>query len=522
MFNSKKTFILFMLVFGLLIPSLSGCAGGGTKAAEKGAAQELVIGYGKDTNARSDEKYGPDFIVKTMVGERLVELDGEKVKPGLATSWDIQNGGKTIVFHLKKDIRFSDGAPFTAEAVKFTHERLNYFKNYSWTEVDRVKDVEIIDPHTIAFHYHEGKEGYIALTAFNEYHWTVFSLKSVEPAADAKGKFIEPLGTGPWKVADYVKDKHTVFVPNENYRGTKPKLSKITLRYIPDANARVMALRAGDVDAIVDYYHGGSDYTPRNLLQILKNEGFQVLKGELPMTTIIRFNYEKKPWDDVKVRKAVNYAVNKEEIGVLFGGWVTPAKEGLFAQNAPFAKEAQAPEYPYDLEKARQLLQEAGFANGLPAEMIINGNNPDEVKLGELIQGQLSKVGINIKLSVLEVGAYSVKQKKGDYDLKIYYVGGPERRRYTRVDGRFNPNAPEFSFGAYHAPEITPVIVKAVRDFDENKRKEAFKEFYRLMHEHAGVAPLYYDAVFMVAKPEVKGIEFMRGEPRFENMCIDK
>lgn len=321
---------------------------------------------------------------------------------------------------------------------------------------------------------------------------------------------------------DYVKDQYTTFILNENYQGTKPKLSKITIKCIPDAEARVMALRAGDVDALVDYYHGGSDYTPRNLLQPLKSQGFQVVKNELPMTTIIRFNYEKKPWSDVKVRKAVNYAVNKEEISALFGGWVTPAKEGIFAENAPFAKEAQVPEYPYDLEKARQLLQEAGFADGLPAEMIINGKNPDEVKLGELLQGQLSSIGINVKLSVLEGGAYEEKRKKGDYDLMIYYIGGPERRRYTRVDGRFNPNASEFSFGAYHAPEITPVLEKAVRDFDENKRLEVFKEFYRLLHEHAGVVPLYYDAVFIVAKPKVKGIEFMRGEPCFEKMYIEK
>ena len=522
MLLGKRTLILLMLISGLLVLALSGCGGDGAKTTGATAAQELVIGYGKDTNARSNEATGPDFIVKTMVGERLVELDGEEIKPSLATSWDIKNNGKTIVFHLKKDIKFSDGQAFTAEAVKFNYERLKATKNISWTEVDRIEKVEIIDPYTIAFHYIEGKEGYIALTAFNEYHWTIFSPSSVEPAGDAAGKFINPVGTGIWKVSDYVKDQYTSFVPNEIYQGTKPKLGKITIKSIPEAEARVMALRAGDISAVVDYYHGGSDYTPRNLLQPLKSEGFQVVKSEIPMTTIIRFNYQKKPWDDVKVRKAVNYLVNKDEISLLYGGWVTPAKEGAFAITAPFAKEAQVPEYPHDLEKAKQLLQEAGLSNGLSAEMIINGKNPDEVKLGELIQGQLSAAGINIKLSVLEGGAYTKKRENGDYDLMVYYVGGPERRRYTRMDGRFNPNAYEFSFGAYDAPEITPILEKAVRDFDESKRLEAFKDFYRLLHDQAGVVPLYYDAVFVVAKPEVKGLEFMRREPCFEKMYIEK
>jgi len=417
MFKHRRLPAFLMAVVGIfMLTVLSGCSNEATESKNqenKGIEaknQELVIGYGEDTRACTDSEWGPGFMVKTLVGERLVELEGEKVKPSLASSYDIKDGGKTIVFHLRKDVTFSDGTPFTAEAVKFTYENMKHLKRYSWTEANRIKEVEVIDPYTVAFHYKEGQEGYIALTAFNEYHWTIFSPESVEPAGDPTGKFVNTTGTGPWKVAEYVKDQYTVFVPNEHYHGPKPKLNKITIKVIPDAESRVLALRSGDVDAVVDYYHGGSAYTPRNLLNLLKNDGFQVIKREMPITNIIRFNYEKAPWNDIKVRKALNYAINKDEIAALFDNWVCPAKEALFCDLAPFSKEAGVKTYPYDVEKAKQLLREAGFAGGLAAELIVRGENQDQVNLlGRLCQDS-SRVGFIGKRAYLCASGKSYRQ----------------------------------------------------------------------------------------------------------------
>ena len=481
-------------------------------------AQVLTIGYGRDTNVESPKMMG--FMPEMMVLERLIEYREGKILPILATSWDIQDNGKTIVFHLKKNIKFSDGSFFTAEDVKFTFDRLKALKYYHWTEADRIESVEVIDPHTIAFHYKEGKEGYIALTAFGEYHCSIMSPASVVPKGNVKGKIVNPIGTGPWKVKEYVKDQYTIFVPNENYRGEKPKLDKIIVKNIPDAETRVLALRSGDVDMIVDYYHGGSRYTPRNLLEPLKREGFNVFKCEMPMTTVITFNYKKEPWNDVRVRKAVNYAIDKDAVSALFDNWVTPAKYGLYGEKGPYIKEANVEGYPYDINKAKALLKDAGY-DGLKADLILKGENPDEVKLGEFIQAQLKKVGIHVELDVLEGGAYNEKRNKGDYDFRIYYIGGPERRSYTRTDGRFNPDAPEFKYGAYDDPELTEVLKKAVSSFDDNERREAFKQFYHILHEKAGVVPLYYDAVFIVADKKVKGVKYVSSEPRFTGVWME-
>ncbi len=507
----KKFFGIIAL--SLVLCSLMGCVEQNHNSKE----QILTIGYGKDTSIVTTQVM--DFMPEMMVLERLIEYRDGEVLPSLATSWEIKDNGKTIVFHLK-DAKFLDGSPFTAEDVKFTFDRLKATKFYSWSEVDRIKSIEVIDPHTIAFHYEDGKEGYIALTAFGEYHSSIMSPLSVEPKGNVSGKIVNPIGTGPWKVEEYVKDQYTIFVHNEYYQGEKPRVNKIIVKDIPSAETRVLALRSGDVDMLVDYYHGGSSYTPRNLLEPLKNEGFNVIKNEMPMTIIIRFNYKKDPWTDVRVRKAVNYGIDKDEISALFDNWVSGAKQGLYSEKGPYIKETNVVTYPKDIDKAKALLKDAGYEN-LEAELILQGENPDEVKLGELIQAQLKKIGINVKLVVLESGPYSVKSK-GDYDLSIFYIGGPERRGYVRTEGRFNPEAPEFEgSGVYSDPELKNILVKAVSPFDGNERQEAFKEFYQLLHEKAGVVPLYYDAVFIVADKKVKGIKYVSSEPSFSGVWIE-
>ncbi|MDP2753123.1 MAG: ABC transporter substrate-binding protein [Nitrospirota bacterium] len=508
----KKFFGIIAL--SLVLCSLMGCVEQNHNSKE----QILTIGYGKDTNVASPKMM--DFMPEMMVLERLIEYRDGEVLPSLATSWEIKDNGKTIVFHLKKDIKFSDGSPFTAEDVKFTFDRAIVQKSFHWTEADRIKSIEVIDPLTIAFHYENGKEGYIALFAFGEYHCSIMSPVSVEPKGNISGKIVNPIGTGQWKVDEYVKDQHTIFVRNENYHSEKPKLDKIIIKVIPDAETRVLALRSGEIDMIVDYYHGGSSYTPRNLLEPLKSEGFNVIKNEMPMTMIINFNYKKEPWNDVRVRKAVNYAIDKDEVSVLFDNWVNPAKHGLYSEQGPYIKEANVEAYPNDINKAKTLLKNAGYGE-LKADFILQGENPDEVKLGELIQAQLKKIDIQVKLSVLEGGAYSERRNKGDYDLMINYIGGAERRSYTRTDGRFNPNAPEFKYGAYDDPELTDILEKAVSSFDGNERQKEFKQFYQLLHEKAGVVPLYYDAVFIVADKKVQGIKYVSSEPCFSGVWIE-
>ncbi|GAB6156499.1 nickel ABC transporter substrate-binding protein [Desulfosporosinus burensis] len=517
--------LVTLLILSLTMSSMVGCSKESNPGAQSGSSnvpQELTIAYGKDTDAKSIKGTG-DMLLKIFSTDRLVELIDGKVQPSLATSWDIKDNGNTIIFHLRKDVKFSDGTPFTAEAVKFTYDRLIKFNHNQWTQIGKIEKIEVIDPYTVVFHIVAGQGGYLVLTSFGEYQSSILSPNSVEPKGDPGAPFSTLIGTGPWKVIDYKKDQYTVFAPNDYYYGKKATLQKVTVKDIPKAEGRVLALKSGDVDVIVDYYHGGSAYTPRNLLKSLKDDGFQVLKKEMPMTTALAFNYKKAPWNNVTLRQGINYAINKDDLVALFDGWITPAKEGIFSATAPFVKEAGVKEYPYNVEEAKKLIKQAGFPEGYKPKMIVQSQNPDEVKLAELIKFQLAQVGIDVQLDVLEAGVYTDRQKKGDWDLRTYYIGGPGRRAYTRLDGRFNPTAVEFGgSGYFSSPQITTVLNKAVSSFDEQERLNSFKTLYSLFKEEAGGVPLYYDAVFVVAKSNIKNIEYVSSEPRFDSVVVEK
>jgi len=510
-----QLFICFSVIFlfsscGDSSDTRPGQAGPGKKA------REITIAYGLDTDAQSIRNSG-DMLLKIFATQRLVELEGTRVVPGLAESWDIIHNGETLIFHLRKGIYFSDGTPFNAEAVRFTFERLMAFNSSAWTETDRIRQIDVMDPYTLAFHYKDGMAGYIALTAFAEYGCGILSPHSVTPPGDPRAAIARFSGTGPWMVEAYQENQHTVFVPNLHYQGVRPILEKIIVKTIPKAEARVLAIQSGGVDVVIDYYHGGSAYTPRNMLKPLKDQGFQILKKQMPMTTYLVFNYKKAPWNRIKVRRAFNHAINKDDIAALFDGWINTARTSLFADSAPYIKDAGAAVIPFDRQRAVQLLQEANFPLKRPMELIAMGQNPDEVKLCEIIKAQLIKVGVDVQLDVLEPGGYLERTTKGTFDLRIYYVGGPERRKFTRMDGRFNPEASEFGdYGFFSDPAITPVLKKAVNSFDEQERKTNFHQFYKLVNDLAAGVPLYFNSVFVVCRPEIKGIHFISSEPRFD------
>ncbi|MFH0995417.1 MAG: ABC transporter substrate-binding protein [Pseudomonadota bacterium] len=522
--NGQKQLGLIIILFSVISLS-SGCNNSSDKAPtaqnKEKTVQEITIAYGLDTDAQSVRNSG-DMLLKIFTTERLVELEGTKVVPGLAESWDIRKNGETIIFNLRKGLSFSDGSPFNANAVKFTFERLMAFNSSAWTEIDRINHLEIIDPYTIAVHYKDGMSGYIALTAFAEYGCSILSPNSVKPEGNPRAAIVSLSGTGPWMIVDYQENQYTVFVHNPHYHGVRPVLDKITIKTIPKAEARVLAIQSGGVDVVVDYCHGGSAYTPRNMLKSLKEQGFKILKKEMPMTTYLVFNYKKAPWNDVQVRKAFNHAINKDDIAALFDGWINTAKTALFADMAPYISDAGTAVIPFNRQKAKQLLLDTGFPLHGSINLIAQGQNPDEVKLCEVIKAQLMEVGVDVQLDVLESGGYLERTKNGKYDLRIYYVGGPERRIFTRMDGRFNPDASEFGeYGFFAAQEITAVLKKAVSSFDEEERKINFHQFYEIVNELAAGVPLYFNAVFVVCKPEIEGIKFISSEPRFDSVQLE-
>ncbi len=478
---------------------------------------EFVLGYGKDHRLRGG-KWGIGFFPKIHVLERLVEYDlkNDDYVPCLAKKWEVEQDGKVLTFELNKGVKFSDGSEFDAKAVKFTVEWLKI--NHPLGS-ETFESAEIVDDYTVSITFKDAM--FFNLAKMAEFHMSIMSPKSVRPEGDPKGEFVLPIGTGAFKVVDYKEEQYAVYAPNEFWYerfGIKPKFKRFVVRFIKDEDTRVMALKSGEVDAISDYSHGGSDYTPRNQLGLLQREGYKVFKRVIPLTWIIAFNYKKEPFNDVKMREAVDLAVNRDEVVKIFDNQVLPART-LFIEDAPGVKEAGVT-YEYNPEKAKQIIDELGCA-GIEVNMIVDKAQSDQILVCQLIQQQLKDIGINVNLEILETGAYKQKRDAGEYDMRLYYIGGTDRRFYLRMFWRFHPAR---KWKAYVSERTGDLCEKILTEFDKEKRKQYLIEFYRAIHEEHGVVPLYFDIMTTVASKNVdisyedmfhypNGIPF--GEPLF-------
>ena len=474
----------------------------------------LVVGYAKDLRLTGDPAKIDKSVPKFCVLERLLEYDikEDDFVPSLAKKWDVENNGKTIVFELKKGIKFSDGSEVDANAVKFTYDILVVRKHSV-----APKSVEIIDDYSVAFNYDEA--WMLNFAKLQDVHGLgVMSPKSVKPEGDPKnGELVNLIGTGPFKVVEYVKDQYAVFEPNPYWyerTGLEPKIKKLVVKVIPDEDTRVLALRSGEVDVLIDDYHGGSDYTPRNQLGTLKKDGFKVLTKNIPYTWIIAFNYKKEPFNDIELRRAVNYAINRDEIVKIFDGWVRPAWNGMFAPEAPGMAKAGI-KYEYNPDKAKEIVSQKDVGE---VRFLVNKDQGDQVLVAQLIQQQLKGVGLNVSIETLEKGAYKEKVKSGDYDMRIYYIGGSERTFYMRIFWRFMP--PEKPWKVYMSPTVVEKATQVLEEFDKAKREQKFIEFYRALYDEVAVAPLYHEVVVVVANPKVEGVKFEHSEARFYSAFV--
>ncbi|AEF96943.1 ABC transporter substrate-binding protein [Methanotorris igneus] len=480
----------------------------------------FVLGYGKDPRLKGGP-WGIGFFPKTHVLERLVEYDikNDDVIPSLAESWEIKDGGKTIIFHLKKGIKFSDGTDFNAYAVKFTIDRM-IARGHSLAP----KGADVIDNYTVAIHF--DKPGFFNLVKMAEFHLGIMSPTSVKPVGDPNGTLVKPIGTGPFKVVDYKEDQYATFEPNMYWykaRDTTPKFKKFILKVIPDENTRIMALRSGEVDAISDYVHGGAAYTPRNQLSVLEKEGFKVFKGNIPLTWVIAFNYKKAPFNDSELRKVVSLAINRDEIVKIFDRQVRPAWNGMFPPEAPGMKEAGI-KYEYNPEKAKEILKKKGLL-GLKVRILVNKNQEDQILVAQLIQQQLKKAGFDPVLDIVESGVYQKKRDAGDYDMRLYYIGGTDRRFYLRLYWRFYPGGKWDAYESERVCSLCKDILENPENFDKEKRKQKLIEFYKALYDEMGVVPLYHDVMTVVASPNVdvdKAHLFRFGEPVFYYVGVRK
>ncbi len=474
--------------FGSLRP-LAALALGLLVSPAAGAAQNLVVQSATEPpglDLTATPASATAVVVFYNVQESLVKVDRHgKIVPWLAERWHTSDN-KNYTFFLKRGVRFHNGRELRAADVKFVIDRaMNPETKHPYPGYyAAIGDIIVKDDYTITFTL-KGTTANFLLNMARQGS-VVYPREAVDTLKS------EPIGTGPYKLAEWVRGDRIVLVKNPDYhvKGL-PKLDRVTYRFIPDPNAALAALKAGDIDAAM--FGLGPEHVP----ELQKDPRFQVIIGETTNDVIMSMNNSRKPYSDVRVRRAITHGINKPEVvkGAMFG-LGTVLGTNVDPLNPYFVDMSGA--MPYDPGKAKKLLAEAGYPNGFEAVLRVAPQYYYTVRTGEVLAAQLQKIGVRIKIEQVEWGQWlSRVWKDAEYELTI--IGHAEAWDIA------NYANPKYYF-RYDNADFQKLFTESEITVDHKARRELYVRMQKKLVEDAPVVWLYIHPRLAVTKKGVQGI----------------
>ena len=479
-------------------------------AAEGGT---LVLASGRNLGTGNPHDYSSSFVLLDLLYEPLVRYDSNgDIQPALAESYEISDDGLRWTFNLRQGVTFHDGTPFDAEAVKWNMERWVGSDGHSWLPTTtRISSIEAPDQSTIV------------LTLSEAYYPAIQDLTLVRPvrflsptSVDGAGEYAEAVGTGPWKV-DSLSDTRAVLVRNDDYWGKKPEIDEVVIEVILDGQTRVAALLSGEVDAIGGAYLGGISLESVPVLE--RNDEIRILTGDAIVTLYASLQPTRPPLDDVRVRRAVNHAIDRAGISsALFGGRAEPAQH-LLPGSIPYVSVTGADMYEHNPDQAKALLTEAGWAlngsgvfekDGTPLSLTLvvdEGISPQAATMAEAMQAQLKDAGIELEIRAFDYSGWLNALYANDYDLIVRSSWGPPYDPHTLMSGAFYTDTNEENSVAYSDSVLDQLIDSALASVDEQERREIYTQIWQRLDERAAIVPLVYPQRVFAVRDEVEGFQ---------------
>lgn len=474
---------------------------------EGGSDNTLVLGEMWDIES-IDPINGDGTLIceKAAITETLVGANEDfSLKPELATSWE-QLDENTWEFKLRNNVTFHDGSKMTAKEVKFTLEKV-ISENSKVASMLKMDSIEVVDDYTLKI---KTKEINPILPGVLHYPDTAIICPS---SYNEKGELVKPVGTGPYKFGSFDEQTRILtVVKNENWWGGKVGLDKLILKGIPDPNTRAMAIENGEVDFTVDVPYSETD-------RIDAIDGINVEKYKTPRVYKLDLNLKHEPLEDVKVRQAISYAINRSDIAenVLYN--VGEAAAGPFLPTMVWANKSLKP-YSQNLKKADELLTAAGWVDtdgdgirdkdGKPLKLnlMTYAARPGLPPMAEAMAAQLREAGIGIETEVMEMGSIDDRREKGDWDLylaayNIAMVPDPEYILTNWYMTNGTDNGP-----GYSNPKVDSLINEARKIKDLNERYKKFNEVEAIVYDEQPMIIVAYYGCAIVKKDYVKGYVF--------------
>jgi len=515
---------------------LDGAAPRALAAAQDGAAGgQLTIAVAADPSTLDPHvnSVTADSLFMHALFDRLIERSPDgTLYPGLATEWSVAPDNVTWTLKLRSGVAFHDGTPFDAEAVVFNLNRIvdpNTKSEYAVFQLGPYASSRAIDPTTVEITM---KEPYGPLpVSLATYGLSMVSPTAAQELGERFGQ--NPVGSGPFTFVEWVPQDRVVLQRNPDYdwaseihRATGPAaLDRVTTRTIAEAATRAAALLSGEVDfvfplAAADYaaLEGDSNFKQQTIL----TEGYP------PAGLFV--NTQKAPTDDVKVRQALAFGVNRDEVNaVVYEGAAGPADSVI----SPFAwaYDPATALYGFDQERAGQLLDEAGWTMGSGEYRQKDGQNLTVVHLAltgvkqvaELVQAQLREIGVEVELLVQDNPAQQQSAQQGAHNLVWTQWSGVDPADLRKVYGSENIGD-GWNFSHYSNPEVDQMFLEGAALNDQEQRKQLYSRLTMKLMEDATFIPLNNRTVFLGMKATVQGTDVIdeRGaSPRLYDITVE-
>jgi peptide/nickel transport system substrate-binding protein len=523
---------IFLLAVCLALPAFA------SEKPEEKPEQVLIFGSSGDV-ARldpADVTDGESIQRMDNIFEGLVEYEpgSTLIKPCLATSWEFSADNKVITFNLRKGVKFHDGTDFNADAVVYSfkrqydqnhpHHKYGQWAYWGWMFTD-IARVEKVDDYTVRIVMQNVNSSIMTSLA-------MFTVCIVSPSnAETWGEdaFAHPVGTGPFKFVEWVKDDHITLEAFEDYWRERPTIDRLIFKVIPDPASRLLALETGEVHGIEYPNPADFDRIRQNSDLVLMSEpGMNI--GYMAINAGYGYNDDNgnakkdpgEPWVKTegylepltkkKVRQAINMAIDKKSIvRDLYMGTASVAKNGMPPFMLGYNDDVQ--DWPYDPDRAKKMLAEAGYPNGFEVTLyVMPVSRPymfDPPKIGEAVQSYLAAVGIDVTFYQVDWATYLQETQYAKHQMCFLGWTGDNGDPDNFMNVLYGPNATSIgtagNYGFYNDMKAQEYLTAALKTFDENERAEYYKKVQAMIHESANWVYIAHANQNLVFRKNVKG-----------------